>query len=235
VNYASRHELWFCFPENGQQQPSLALVWNWIEDKFSMRDLCKVSTSAGTRSGPSTQGVTCIAPGVIGGESLNSWDVDSGQWDSDVSSWEARAYSPLNYQLLAAERSGSKLLYHVDFSSQLESTDYTVVFERTGLSIIGQDREGQPKNDNEIVKLLTEVWPRFESSTGLRVNIEIGTQQGPNEATDWGTPFVFQVGTDKKINCFRSGRFISLRFSWTSSAWAKLINYEMQLEKAGIY
>jgi hypothetical protein len=173
--------------------------------------------------------------GLVSGDTLASWDAATGTWDTETDSWEARAYSPLNVRLVSFDRSGAKFAYTEDLTYQLDGTSYNVVMERQGLSVIGQDRQGQPKNDNEVVKLLTELWPRFEGDTGAVINIEIGTQMGPNDAVFWGTPYQFVLGTDKKINCFRSGKFISLRFSWQSQYFARLINYEMQIEKAGRY
>ena len=235
VPYPTRSEIWFCFPESGQTQPTMALVWNWQDNKFSQRDLCKITTTNGTRSTVATQGVTCIAPGVVSSSTNAAWSGDSEAWDSDTSTWEQRDYSPLNYQLLAADRSGSKRIYNMDSTTQFDGTNYRVMFERVGLSIIGRDREGQPKNDNEVVKLLTELWPRFEGTAGTEVSIEIGTQMGVNDATDWGTPFTFTIGSQQKINPYRSGKFISLRFSWSGSTWARLVNYEMQIESVGTY
>lgn len=235
VPYPTRQEIWFCFPESGQSQPTQALVWNWAENKFSQRDLCKITTTNGTRSTVATQGVVCVAAGVVSSSTSSGWSADSSSWDSDSSTWEQRTYSPLNYQLVSADRSGSKRLYNLDTTNQFDGTNFNVVFERTGLSIIGRDREGQPKNDNEVVKLLTELWPRFEGEAGAEIAIEVGTQMGPNDAVSWGTPFTFTIGSQKKINPYRSGKFLSFRFSWSSAYWVRLVDYEMQIEPCGIY
>lgn len=231
----SRQEVWFCYPESGETACTQALVWNWADNKWSQRDLFKISSASATRNSAATRGTLCIMNGLVSGDSLASWDAASGTWDTEVDSWETRAYSPLNPRLVSFDRSGSRFAYTEDLTYQLDGTSYNVVMERLGLSIIGQDRNGQPKNDNEIIKLLTELWPKFEGDVGTTVNIEIGTQFGPNEAINWGTPYPFVVGTDKKINCFRSGKFISLRFSWQSQYFVRLVNYEMQIEKVGRY
>lgn len=235
VAYPPRQEIWFCFPESGEQACTQALIWNWVDNKFSQRDLYKISSSGATRNTTATKGTLCIAGGLVAGDTLASWDAASGTWATETAAWDERGYSPLNVQLVGFERSGSKYAYVEDNGTQLDGTNYNVVMERTSLSIIGRDREGNPKNDNEVVKLLTELWPRFEGDAGTVINIEIGTQMSPNSAINWGTPYTFTIGTQKKINPYKSGKFLSVRFSWSSEKWARLINYEMQIEPAGTY
>lgn len=235
VSYPSRREVWFCFPESGYTQPSQALIWNWDLNTFSMRDLCKISTNELTRDTVAKRGVTCIALGIVSNATAASWDGDSASWDSDESSWDAREYSPLVRQLVAAERSGYKILYRMDQDDTFDTLDISTVFERKSLTIIGRDRAGQPKNDNEVIKIVTELWPRFEGAAGTQISIYIGTQMSPNDAISWGVPYTFTIGQDRKINPYVSGKFISLRFEVSGNAPVQLIDYEIQLEVAGQY
>jgi hypothetical protein len=235
VSYPLRREVWFCFPESGYNQPTQALIWNWDSNTFSMRDLYKLPTNALTRDTIAKRGVMCIAAGIVSHSTAASWDGDSASWDSDETSWDSREYSPLIRQLVAAERSGSKILYRMDQNTTFDTLDITTVFERKSLSIIGRDREGRPKNDNEVIKLVTELWPRFEGAAGTQISIYVGMQMSPNEAVSWGAPHTFIIGQDKKINPYVSGRFISLRFVVAGGEPVRLIDYELQLEVAGLY
>lgn len=226
-------ELWFCIPEVGAEQPTLALVWNWETRSIGFRDLLKLTSNGDTRGTGGTSGTPCIAVGYLDDVSTESWDSDSGSWDSDTTLWDARTTSPAVRRLLMLDRSAGKRTYLVDQGTSFDTAAYSWVLERIGLSAIGEGRDGKPTIDSRLIKLVTEIWPRVEAVDGTQLSIYVGTQDRPTDPVSWSSAYTFTVGTDQFVPVYHSGRYISLRFEYTGTVYARLLAYELETYAQG--
>lgn len=86
INHRAKNEVLVCFPESGEQYPTLALVYDLSKDRFGVRDLA---------------GVTCAAVGIVNDEAISeAWDDDPEAWDEDNSTWNSANFSLANESLL---------------------------------------------------------------------------------------------------------------------------------------
>lgn len=235
VNNPIYNEVWFCIPEIGQSEPTLAMVWNYNDDTIGFRDLLKATSNGDTRTTAATQGSQCIMPGFITDLNAETWASDSASWDSDTTIWDALNANPATPRLLMLDKSAGNRAFLLDSTGQFDATNPTVTLERIGLAIAGQDRQGQPKADQQMVKLITEVWPKFEAPAGTVFSIQVGAQMEENDGVTWSAAVNYTVGTDQKVDCYLSGRFLAIRITVTSSAVWRLLNYELTVEPIGVY
>jgi hypothetical protein len=198
-NY-SRKEMWVCFPETGNTvgYANLALVWNWAENTWGVRDL---------------QNFPHIGFGIaLTAGTSESFDDSVGvAFDDDIGPFGERAYQPQDYQLVAGSAENNELL-RVDFSRQFSGENYHSYVERTGLALVGYDHKGQPTVDVNAVKFIRAVYPKVKADPGTILNIYVGSQQTANGPVSWTGPYLFNCDTDSKIDCRVSGKYMAIKF-----------------------
>lgn len=85
ANYRD-NEMWICIPVSNSPVANKAIVWNYVEDSISFRDI------------PAAR---YISSGVVDQQAKDdTWDRDSGTWDSDDTVWNIPNTSPLAYGTL---------------------------------------------------------------------------------------------------------------------------------------
>jgi hypothetical protein len=228
-------EIWFCFPEQGYDQPSIAFVWNWTTGATSFRDLLKVSSGGDTRVVGSTAGTPFIGQAFIDDTSTEPWTGDTQTWNADTTIWNTRSSNPAVVRLLMADRSAGNRTFLVDDGQTYDGSSISWKLERTYLSIIGRDREGNPKNDTTVDKLITELWPRFDAPIGTQITCNIGTSFAMAGAVSWGVDQTYNVGVDEFVPVYYSGRYISVRFSGTHNVGVRGLGYALDIVQNGVY
>ncbi len=83
--------------------------------------------------------------------------------------------------------------------------------ERTGITIVGRDRQGQPKVSNYTTKMVQRIYPKLES-TGA-VDIYVGYQQKLEGSVTYSGPHSFTPGIDNHIDVRLQGKAICLKIS----------------------
>lgn len=214
VTNPTQDEGWFCFPESGAPFPTLALVWNSVENAIGVRELSNVSF---------------IATGPISGSEDTSWDSDSGIWNTDLTQWNAQSFRPFARDLLICNPTDTKF-FHVDRTSQFDGSNMTSYVQRTGLAVVGQDRLGNPKVDIENRKLLKRLWIKAEGSPIL---VRAGAQEEVGGPIAWQAARTFTPGTDRFVDFTVSGRLLATEFSSTADANWKLHSYGLDIEILG--
>lgn len=214
-NY-KKSEMWFCYPESGQAQPTKAFVWNYENQTTSFRELGAQTPHIGV--------------GTVPASTVNTtWDADTGVWDSDTTIWDERLYDPANTQLLMAQASS---LYLADSSNQFAGVNMNAYVERQGITIVGRDRQGAPKIDQDSIKYIRRVLPRI---TGSPVNIYVGEQNIKNGAITWSAPRAFDPATMNEALFDSVSRFPAIKFeSLTNVDWS-LEGYALDMELVGRY
>lgn len=108
-----------------------------------------------------------------------------------------------------------------------------VVLERLGLTIYGRDRQGQWKEDPDLVKLVKGLYPIIRAEPGTVVNIYVGAQEDMEGAITWDGPHPFIVGTDTSVKPLISGPFIAVRFESAGQKPWKLLSYDLDITTVG--
>jgi hypothetical protein len=209
-------EMMFCFPEEGELWPNLGLTWNWVDDTIAVREL---------------QTASFIGVGSVLAEATEDWDSDTETWDSDFTPWDELRHRPQEQRLVQVDPINSKFLY-LDDTEQFDGVNMTAYIERTGLAIVGQDRQGNPKVDIEVNKLCPRIWPKMR---GGPVNIRVGKQEEIDGAITWSGPKAFDPATEKFLDVDPpvSGPLLAVRFeSATNVSW-ELDGYDMEIELLG--
>lgn len=224
VNNVQMKEIWICFPLVGAVWPNCALVWNYNNNTTTIRDLPSVASAA---VGQITE--------VVSGQTQASWDADAGTWDADTSTWGSSAYQPVTSRLLMGTIAPTRKTFVMDLGTQFENALYNSFVERTGLTVVGTDKQGKAIQDSESVKLVTEIWIRAQGNIGTVLHCYVGVQDDRGGYPEWNGPYDFTIGVDKKINPLVSGRIVSVRFESNEASVWEIHGYDLEIKPVGAY
>lgn len=220
VSNPAKTEIWFCFPTTGQTTANKALIWNWEQDTFAVRDLPNVRYAAS---------------GFLDDSGASElWNNDTAVWDSDITTWDTNPYQAVSKRLLLPSISDTRI-HLADVTNRFNGVNFTGSLERSGNAIARQDRFGNPKADPSIRKLLKEIWPRIEAQPGTTVSIYAGATDDENAAVNWKGPFQFVVGTHRKVNPLVAGRFLATRYENASDATFNLLGHDLVIAPLGAH
>lgn len=228
-----KNEIWCCIPESGKDFPTLALVWNYKENTFGVRELLDTVTSGANK----VYGMPHITYGVVADSGPVLWDSAVGTWEDQTELWDVAAYNPSVLKLLMAnygETTGPTTgkLFVADTGGAFDGNTYEAYVERQGLAIIGRRNDGGYNVDTQVNKFVRAIYPRIEviSGTGL-IDVYVGGQQTIDGPITWEMQ-QFNPLTDEKVNFTVNGRFIAVKFLTQSSStllW-KLRGYALDIE-----
>lgn len=179
-------EVWVCFPELGKTACTLAAVWNWEEDTWSIRSL---------------RNVTCGAIGQLDSGITNSWDAQNYAWQDAAQAWNEDPLYPAQERMLVG--STAPIINAVEITGTINGASYTSLAERTGLAMDSPDT----------VKTVRGLRFRALGAQGTRLQIQVGGQMSMEQPISWSTPVIHTIGTSTygQIDTFANGRFIGLR------------------------
>ena len=207
-------EMWACFPtpESASNQCNKAIVWNWTNQAFTIRDIPDLAhIGYGTTDDPNT---------------FTTWAAAVPTWASATGSW-AQTWSQSENVLVMASPTDTKL-YRNASGNKEDTTDMTSFIERTGLSI-----GAQGQNDQSIVKRVKAIWPKMEVSGSNSVNVYLGTQMSTEEGVSWSTAVPFNPDSQSKVSIQKTGKLYGVKFESTGDFHWRLDGYELELEDAG--
>lgn len=194
VSNPQEFEVLVCYPEAGQEYCTKALVWNWKDDTWGMRDLHQV---------------TYGDVGQIEGLSFGTWDSDFESWEIDGTTWTENEYAPNEARLLLTE-TGRIVAFDVSGSDD-GTTPLPGYIERTGMWL----------DDAQIVKLIRGIYPRIDASAESEVTIKIGAAMVADTLPSWSPDVTFVTGdpsNNGKADSFAQGKYLALRMS-CSDPW----------------
>jgi hypothetical protein len=206
VSNPALNEAWICFPEKGQQVCTKALIWNWADNTFSVRQLSNV-----------TYGTS----GQYEYTSPASWASDPDSWASDTSFW-SQSDIP-NTQSRFILTSTAPALLGTDVGSDFAGTSFTARVERTGLAFDAPDR----------VKVVRSLYPRIDGQTGSTVYIQVGGAMDVEGSYTWSDPVAYVIGSTYKADAFATGRFLSYRVYTTANTSWRIRSIDMDIVPAG--
>lgn len=202
------NEILVCFPSDAFTVCTKALVWNWKDNTFAIRDLSNVTAG-------STGQVTLTE--------TNTWAASSETWANASSAWGQSDYAPNSPRLILARSTPGLALF--DSTGQDFGVDFTATMELTGLHF----------DAPETVKLCKAVRPKIDAPNGVTVYVQIGSAMLPDAAPTWQTAVSFVVGTDIEAHSFASGRFLALRMYTTANQPWRVRSVQMDIVAQGAY
>jgi hypothetical protein len=217
-----RSEIYVMYPSAGNSYCNRCATWDWKKDKWTFRDVPSIAFSA----------TGIVSPSSGSGD---TWDTTSGTWASDTQIWDETRYSTVIPSVLLAKPGSGKKLFKMDDGTSGDGSTITAVAERTGLAIVGMDRNNRPIIDTNVRKLVTEVWPRIAAPTGTQVSVYVGKQDNLQAPVTFSGPYVFTVGVDNFVTPLVEGRYIAVRFEAPCTNEWQLHGYDLTVEPTGEY
>jgi hypothetical protein len=208
VHHSTNAEVWCCFPENGVSACTKAIIWNYAENTLGVRDLpnCTAGIHATVKEADTT-----------------TWATVSGTWNSLTGSWSSYALGSQERKTVLA--STDNKLYVVGNASDAAGSNLIGQVERTGISL------GDPQR----VKYVRSVWPRFDGTAGQQIEISVGTHMAVDEAVSWQGAKTYTLGTSRKVDVNKSGRFLALRVRSPSGGQWRLKSMDVDIEPRGLW
>lgn len=204
----NRNEVWICFPLVGSTFCNQALIYNWLDKSWSLRELTNV-----------THGDS----GQITYTQTNTWASSPKTWATAADSWNNNDFAQNDARLILCSTKPSIDLVGsgLDFSG----TSFTSVLERTGMNL----------GDDTTVKTVRSVFPRFDAATGTQIKVEIGASMDAETQPTWSSPVTHTVGQTFKVDSFATGRFISIRFTSLDEQRWRLKGFDFDVIISGAY
>ena len=207
-------EMWACFPTptSATNQCNKAVVWNWTNKAFTIRDLPDLAHAGyGTIDDPN---------------SFTTWAAAIPTWSSALGTW-TETWSQSENVLVMASPADTKL-YRNASGNREDTTDMTSFIERTGITM-----NSQQQNDQSTVKRIKAVWPKMEVTGNNTVNVYVGTQNSTEEVVSWSSAIAFNPDTQSKVSVRKSGKLYGIKFESTGDFDWRLDGYEFELDDAG--
>ncbi len=215
VPFPKQNEIWICFPSAGATFCDLALVWDGVANAWGVRDI---------------PDITHAAVGIVSDLTVSEfWDDDSDAWDVDTTTWNQQNFSNADDRLVLAETdegtpTDSQFL-EVDSSLQFDGANIEASIGKYSMSFDEPNR----------VKFLRRLIPHIEANTGTEVKCRAGSQMVNSDAISWSNEVTFTVGTDKHVDTFAQGKYLSFEFrSDGQNAWT-LTGFDIEAELRGYH
>jgi hypothetical protein len=207
LNNADRNEVWVCFPESAQTACTKAIIFNYKDNTIGLRDLPSVHCGI---HAPLSEGTALTWAGLSG-----TWDtLSQGSWDNFASASQFRK------TVL-----GGAALYIVGNGTTANGTAMSSQLERQYIAL----------GDNQRVKFIRSVWPKFEAPTaGQEFTIQIGTAMSSDEAITWQAAQTYTYGTSRKVDVSRAGRYMGIRVSCNDGPW-RLRSMDVDVQPQGLW
>lgn len=206
-DYRNR-EMYICIPESGYDWPNLALVWNWAENTFDVRDL----------GGPKTYATTGIVPGTT-----ISFDSDSGTFDEATGTFDEETYNPFLTRVMWMDAQAPRA-YQNDSGEDFDGTPMQCYAERTSIGIT---------KDLQMLKRVRRLYPKVIGTVGDTLNFYVGTRAAQNAPTSYQGPFPYTIGVDYKVDLRVTSRVIDLKVEYTGSNTFRFYGFDIEYENDG--
>ena len=209
-----RNEILFCFTSDGggTNFPNKAVVWNYVTNTFTIRDIPDCAHMGyGNVSNPTTS---------------TTWAETAGYWETATGPW-TMSYDLQDKVLLFADPGNTKL-YRDRSGNKNDTTNMESYIERTGLSL---DESGRP-NQN-MVKRISAIYPNMAISSTNDINVYIGTQMSTEGGITWSAPVTFNPNTQSKVSVRGTGKYYAVKFESTTDMDWELDSYAIDIQNVG--
>lgn len=199
-------EIWFCVPQEGTDYPSVAYVYNWIDDSWAVRDLPPDTAFA-------SYGLEMQAPLI--------WSGWGGTWDSQLSQWSSNNSVLLDSSVIGITRNPAQLKL-IEPKEQRDSGDLMSIIERTDYPLEGV-------ND---ASTLVKLYPHIRGTNP--VSIQVGSQQIAGGPISWKPAQTFTPGVDRKLDVRTTGLLHAWRISSIGTGNWEFSGMDLEYEDTGV-
>ena len=209
-----RTEILFCFTADGaaSAEPNKAVVWNYITNTFTIKDIPNVAH---------------MGYGNVGDPVLPStWASATSTWATIIGPW-TMSYALQDKVLLFADPVNTKL-YRDRSGNKKDTALMTSYVERTGLALNAQ---GQP--DFTGVKRISAIYPKMSINGSDSISVHLGTAMSTEGGYDWKDPVLFDPDTQSKVSVRGTGKFYAVKFESTTDMDWELDGYALEVDNAG--
>ena len=209
-----RTEILFCFTADGAttDQPNKAVVWNYITNTFTIRDIPDLSH---------------IGYGNVGNPvRATTWAATTDTWESSTGPW-TMSYDLQDKVLLFADPGNTKL-YRDNSGNKEDTTFMDAYIERSGLTL---NEQGQP--DQTTVKRISAIYPKMSISSDNTIKVYLGTSMSTEEGITWNSPTTFNPNTQSKVSVRGTGKLYAVKFESTTDMDWELDGYAIDVKNIG--
>ena len=209
-----RTEILFCFTADGSPsiEPNKAVVWNYITNTFTIRDIPDVAH---------------MGYGNVGDPVLPStWASATTTWATITGPW-TMSYALQDKVLLFADPINTKL-YRDRSGNKKDTALMTSYVERTGLSLNAQ---GQP--DFVGVKRISAIYPKMSINGSNSMTVYLGTSMSTEGGYDWKSAVLFNPDTQSKVSVRGTGKFYAVKFESSTDMDWELDGYALDIDNVG--
>ena len=209
-----RTEILFCFTADGAPsvEPNKAVVWNYITNTFTIKDIPSVAH---------------MGYGNVGDPVLPStWASATTSWATITGPW-TMSYALQDKVLLFADPINTKL-YRDRSGNKKDTALMTSYVERTGLSLNAQ---GQP--DFTGVKRISAIYPKMSINGSNSIKVYLGTSMSTEGGYDWKDAVSFDPDTQSKVSVRGTGKFYAVKFESSTDMDWELDGYALDIDNAG--
>lgn len=202
-------EMWICIPESGNDWPNFAWVWNWADNKWYPRELGHQAAVA--------------EEGVVVGDNL-TFDGLTTTFDDWVGTFDENSFTPFQRRLVLW-RGDAKQALQAETGETFNGTTMTAYIERANMGLT---------RDVGSIKRIKRVFPKIIGTSGDTFRVYIGARTVIDGAVTYSGPFNFTIGSDYKIDCRVSARWVSLKFeSVVTNSW-RLAGFDIEFDQDGM-
>ncbi|MGH9425715.1 MAG: hypothetical protein ACRD2L_05335, partial [Terriglobia bacterium] len=220
VHYRRKGKVLFCIPTTGVTFPNVAIEWDYSRNGFTVRDLSEIAHIAPAAFNPSATG--------------DPWDPDSQAWDADSGLWDQKNFGLTGPDLWLAKPGADKKILRLDDTELEDGSLMTAYVERTGLSIIGRDRTGEPKADINSEKLVRGIRPRMKATGHVHVYLAEQMEIQRDAPVKWHGPFTFDpVNGQLEVNHVVTTRLVGYRIESDADIHWELDGLDIDVEVLG--
>lgn len=202
-------EMWICFQASSDASTEAyadrAVIWNWQDDTWSIRDVPKVFYGT---------------VGVVDPQDPDNWDADPNSWDTDATVWSSATYNPAKTKIFLVSYEDKKC-YIVGESSLFDGQPFESRMERTDLY----------GGDDLFIKNVTSITPHIRGKGSA--DVYVGWSMLQDSPVEWEGPYKFIIGQDHKIDCRISGRYIGVRFEFNDPGSWEFNGYTIESTELG--
>jgi hypothetical protein len=211
VSNPRKSEAWICFPDQGQIACTTALVWNWQDNTFSIRDLPSV-----------LHGSTGVLPFTL----TDTWSADTETWDVDTTTWGSSDFSQAERRLSLVS-SANQLVYVADQGNVINGSSTTLCYlQRQGYNFGG---------DAWAMKTLKSLFLRIEAAIGTVFTVYFGSQLTASGSVVWQSAITYTQGTSLKADAFTTGRFNAIRIECREATPWRMRSFDPEWDVGGMF
>lgn len=205
------NEVWLAFPSEGCGYCDTALVWNWRDNNWGVRDL-----PVGCLTG-------AIVLDIVGRAAL-TWNTNPFKWSNWNQTWSQRTYdNALSTLVLGGDGDPVDLdlapLFRTEEGNLYDGETRQSVVEKLGIRLDA---------DQEVV--VHEVWPRTQGGDCI---IRLGMQDVPNGPVRWDPDYTFSPTSQDKITCRLIGKYFCIAVESENAAGLELEGYRVRYRTRG--